>query len=272
MPTDLHQYRNFSDVDAVAALENSQTTWNAVDTSEFSFHALGVTNRCPSLAKECPGRQFPDEYNDVGFASIGGCCTLAATWFLRGSSDPEDEPEADIVINNRVNWNSIDLETVLVHEEGHAFGAGHSSVSGAVMEAIYDGVRPLHEDDLRVVTYLYPDPDPNNPSVGDITGTVTSSGGGAIEGATVSINDSPVSAETNESGYYSLAGVPNIGDYDVTVSARGHVSKPIPDVEVFDGLAATVLNIVLEVDSDDDGGGGNGGPCVPRGPRGNNCK
>ena len=74
---------------------------------------------------------------------------------------------------------------MLLHELGHALGLGHSSVSEAVMVAIYDGVRPLHEDDLRGITYLYPDLDPSlvPPSVGKISGTVIAFGGGGIEGA-----------------------------------------------------------------------------------------
>ena len=106
------QSQNFSDADpptAVLALNAAQGAWNAVGTSEFSF-VPGSTTRCPSLARQCPGRQFADQLNDVGFVSIGGCCTLAATWFLNGSSDSDslrDEPEADIVVNNRVDWSPI---------------------------------------------------------------------------------------------------------------------------------------------------------------------
>ena len=275
------QSQNFSDLPdaltdpAVLALKASQETWkedwqennNVSDTSEFSFLDGGFTDQCPSLAKQCPGRQFADQLNDVGFISIGGCCTLAATWFLRGSSDSTsaaDEPEADIVVNSRVNWNSFDLETVLLHELGHALGLGHSSVAGAVMAATYTVPIPdLQEDDVRGVTYLYP----RQGWVGLISGTVVEDGSTpelAIEGATVSIADFPVSDTTESDGSYSLTGVPDIGEYAVTVSAKGYLSQTIANIDV-----PTNLPTIKLVKESDDGGGGNGGgkdKCKKNGP------
>lgn len=53
-------------------------------------------------------------------------------------------------------WRRRDLETVGVHEIGHALGLGHSSVEGAVMWPSYEGERrSLHADDIAGIQAIY---------------------------------------------------------------------------------------------------------------------
>jgi hypothetical protein len=67
-------------------------------------------------------------------------------------------------------------------------------------------------------------PDPNNIDTGSITGTLTSSSGGAaIAGASVT-TDTGESATTDASGNYTISLVP-VGDRQVTASADGFNSK-----------------------------------------------
>jgi hypothetical protein len=218
-------------VAAETSLTNSQTTWTGVGTSRFVFSYGGTTDRCPSLVRECPGAQAFDTNNDLGWVNLGGCCTLAVTWY--GTSD--GEAEADVALNTRFPWatngvDNYDVETVILHEIGHVLGLGHSSVSGSIMEAIYSGVlRTVQQDDERGATYLYPE----SGAVGDITGTVTALIGGAlIAGARVRIADFPVSATTDAFGDYTLPGVPDIGTYTVTASAPGYKSQPSENFDV----------------------------------------
>jgi hypothetical protein len=50
----------------------------------------------------------------------------------------------------------IDLETVALHEIGHALGLPHSTTPGAAMEAFYGGARRrLHTDDIKAGQALY---------------------------------------------------------------------------------------------------------------------
>lgn len=140
----------------VLALEATHETWNGVATSAAEIVLGGTTNRCPSLVQECKGRQRFDGNNDVGWVRIGGCCTLGVTWY--GTTIDE----ADMALNLNFPWyddgvSNYDVETVFLHENGHVLGLGHSPVAGAVMEAIYAGVRDtLHQDDEDGITFLYP--------------------------------------------------------------------------------------------------------------------
>ncbi len=143
------------------ALLNTHATWTNVPTSKFAFSYGGTTTRCPSLVQECPGGQVFDGFNDVAWMDLGRCsiarCTLGVTWYA--TTDPD---EGDMALNTRVSWRTngsdYDVETVMLHENGHVLGLGHSSVTQAVMYAYYGGLRrSLHQDDIDGVTSLYPE-------------------------------------------------------------------------------------------------------------------
>jgi hypothetical protein len=163
----------------LAALQNTHNTWNAVSSSSFAFSYEGTTTRCPSLVNECPGAQVFDGLNDVAWLDLGRCsifrCTLGVTWFSTSGAD-----EADMALNTRVSWKTngsdYDVETVLLHENGHAAGLGHSENVQAIMYAYYQGVRQtLHSDDITGISALYPtDADPPATSTPTPTPTPTS--------------------------------------------------------------------------------------------------
>jgi hypothetical protein len=141
-------------------LTQAMQTWTDVATSSFAFADGGDTIRCPSLVKECPGRQFFDGYNDVGWIDISDPSVLGVTWY----STTIDE--FDMAIDNRnFTWSTtctnvsgqFDLQTVYLHELGHGLGLGHSSDTQAVMYAYYTGAHcQLAQDDVDGVSALYP--------------------------------------------------------------------------------------------------------------------
>lgn len=96
-------------------------------TSFFSMGFGGTTNRCPSLVAECPGAQFLDGFEDVGWLQLQPG-VLGVTWF---TTSP---PEADMALSTAFTWNtgctnisgSFDVQTVFLHENGHLVGLGHS--------------------------------------------------------------------------------------------------------------------------------------------------
>ena len=162
------------------ALKNTHTTWSTVQKSDFNFDYGGETSRCPSIVRECPGKQISDGFNDVAWLSLKSKNTLAVTWFNTNTV------EADIAMNTNFDWstdgiNHFDAETVFLHENGHVIGLGHSDVTGAVMEAVYAGFRQsLHQDDECGIQELYgtpcsstppppPEPTPGTPTSLDIT-------------------------------------------------------------------------------------------------------
>jgi len=165
----------------LGALLDTHTTWTGVSYSNFAFVDGGPTTDCPSLVRECPGKQFSDGNNDVAWLSLKGKNTLGVTWFNTNTV------EADMAMNTKFSWSTdntggIDVETVFLHENGHVVGLGHSDVTGAVMEAVYAGMRQsLHPDDVCGIQTLYgtpgpectseptPDPTPGTPNSLDIT-------------------------------------------------------------------------------------------------------
>lgn len=205
---------------AEIALTNTHSTWSSVSASSFRFSYGGGTTRCPSLVRECPGPQFNDGFNDVGWLVLAGCCTLGVTWFTTSS------PEADMALNINFSWftdgRDFDIETVFLHENGHVAGLGHSDDPNAVMYPYYQGVRhSLGQDDVNGISFLYPAT--TTTTTGTVTGTVTSAATGAeIAGATVS-TDTAQSTTTSSTGTYTLTGVPT-GNRTVTASATGYVS------------------------------------------------
>ena len=142
---------------AQAALTNTHSTWNAVPGSTFRMGFGGTTSRCPSLVQQCPGPQVKDPYNDVGWLSLGGS-TLGVTWSTASS------PEADMALSTRFSWKNTcasagsgyDVESVLLHENGHVAGLDHPNRTDSVMYASYQGARcTLYPYDEQSLDNLY---------------------------------------------------------------------------------------------------------------------
>ncbi len=190
------QYYNDSNepagIDGETALQNTQNMWNSVATSAFDSTYAGATSRCPSLVDECPGPQSFDTYNDVAFLALKPCniafgCTIGVTW------SGVNIDEADMAITTKVAWNdtcsdvsgTLEVQTVIGHEEGHVVGLGHSSDPLALMHTPYSGAQcSLGADDIAGVSALYPGgPPTDTPTTTDTptntpTPTTTNTPGG----------------------------------------------------------------------------------------------
>ena len=144
-------------VAAESALKSTHTDWSGVPDADFQISYGGNTDRCPSLVRECAGAQRNDRNNDVGWARLQNG-TLGVTW----STSSIDE--ADMAINTRYRWNlgctaasgSFDLQSVILHENGHVAGLGHSTDTNAVMYPSYQTARcALADDDKAGLAALY---------------------------------------------------------------------------------------------------------------------
>jgi len=196
-------------------------------------------DRCPSLVKECKRAQVFDGKNDVAWMNVNGRNTLGVTW------SGIDIDEADMSLNIRFNWaddgiNDYDVETVYLHENGSVAGLDHSSVDGAVMEAVDDGVRKvLAGDDSDGIIALYPDG-----SLPDLTPRPT-------PGPTPDPTPDPTPTPTPDPSSGSSVSVTSIvhtlsggksGDKDLRVT----VNVPY---DAGDPIAGAVVDILLRLDS-----------------------
>jgi hypothetical protein len=142
---------------ARTALTNTYDDWSSVSGSSYRITSGGTTTRCPSLVQECPGAQSNDSRNDVGWARLSDG-TLGVTWSTSNTD------EADMAINTLYAWstgcvaqpNTYDLESVVLHENGHVAGLGHSTDVNAVMYPSYQTARcVLAQDDKNGIAALY---------------------------------------------------------------------------------------------------------------------
>jgi len=71
----------------------------------------------------------------------------------------------DVIFNSTKSWQinaTYDLQSVAVHEFGHALGLGHTSVTSAVMYAAYTGVKQkLTTDDVGGIQSIWKAPQPD---------------------------------------------------------------------------------------------------------------
>ena len=165
-------------IDDQGALERAMASWTAVPTSFFEYVFGGTTTRCPSMYDGCPGPQVLDGNNDVGWDDIPINGVIGVTW--------HSTAEFDIVLDNaNFAWytgalpvapGAFDLETVNLHELGHAAGLGHSSNNAAVMyPSVSPGVskRTPHQDDADGISSIYPATTPLPTATPTPTGTPT---------------------------------------------------------------------------------------------------
>jgi hypothetical protein len=105
------------------------------------------------------GNQQDDpRFGDIRFSAIPQSSGTLASCFLpppiNGGSDA-----GDISLNSTVNWqinSSYDIETVAIHEIGHALGMGHSLITTACMYAFYNGQKQaLTGDDTAGIQSIY---------------------------------------------------------------------------------------------------------------------
>jgi len=212
-------------VDGHLILQASQDIWTDVPDSNFTFMPPDpnndlLTDRCPSAVRECPGKQYPDTFNDVAWMSIKDKNTLGVTWYYPSLG------EADMALNTKFTWivdsdayRTYDPLTVFIHENGHVLGLSHSNVQDSVMEAIYDGVRKeLHQDDICGIQSIYGTQDP------DLCSTIESP------------TDPPVADDATTA------------DIDYKIQKGKRFGGLIIDVVLKDVASQTVSNTLVEIE------------------------
>ncbi len=105
------------------------------------------------------GNQQDDpRFGDIRIGGQALASNVLASCFLP-PPDNGGTLAGDIVFNTRQPWqvnNTYDIETVAIHEFGHALGMGHSAMQQACMFAYYTGTKQaLTSDDTQGIQSIY---------------------------------------------------------------------------------------------------------------------
>jgi hypothetical protein len=136
-----------------AAIEKAAAIWS----SYANINLAQVSDSGAAIGT--PGNQQDDaRFGDIRIAMIPQSSGALAFTLL---PPPYNGGTAagDIVFNTNVAWkvnSNIDLETVALHEFGHALGMDHSAVTTAVMYAYYNNIKQnLVSDDVSGIQSIY---------------------------------------------------------------------------------------------------------------------
>jgi|GEM_PF-1781175 hypothetical protein len=147
----------------VTAVVDALEAWNLPGCSDFTY-VNGGTSPSRAIAQDGINRITFLESNWPGGANGAGAFTVR---YRNTAVSPSVWSEADIRINGEgYSWstngtvNTIDVQSVVVHELGHALGLAHSANAQATMYFVtsrgFTSNRTLHPDDVAGLCFLYP--------------------------------------------------------------------------------------------------------------------
>lgn len=140
------------------AIAAAAATWSSAGAN-FSFSGGGSSTAGTGA---CSGGGL-DGANTIGWAAqSGSVLAVTCTWYGTSGS-PMPATEFDMAIDPDWTWTTganrvVDLQSVVLHELGHALGLGHSADGSAVMFASYCtgcDKRALTADDIAGIISIY---------------------------------------------------------------------------------------------------------------------
>ncbi len=173
----------------------------------------------------------------IAGAALGGSY-LGATFSpppINGSS-----VAGDILLATDQNWRTngttFDLETVALHEFGHALGMDHSTIAMAVMHATYDGGKQtLNTDDVQGIDSIYGarQQDAFDTGAGNNTySTATVLNGVFDSNAQATLTGLQLSTRTDEDWFVMTVPSTTTGTFQATMQSTG-LSVLAPRVMVY---------------------------------------
>ncbi len=209
--------------DPAAAAQAALTAWNSVKTANIHFNDLQTTST---------GHDSSDCKNVIAVAStagdisvVGGALAITVTQYSQSagavcggktSSPPGTITDTDIVftsilpLSTNNSANTVDFQSVLTHELGHALGANHSGLVGATMFWATTNnqlnQRAPSSDDVAFANALYP-AEGLNP--GTLSGKISLADGSPVKFGLITALDqttgTAVGGLTAADGTYSLS-------------------------------------------------------------------
>jgi Matrixin len=143
---------------ALAVFDAAAATWNASGAA-FAYDSVGAT---AANTGACSGAGL-DGHNTIGWRDqANNVLAVTCSWYV-GSTAPKSSVEFDMEFDPDWDWStgtpiSFDLQSIAVHEMGHALGLAHSPITEAVMYKAYAAgadKRALHADDVAGATQIY---------------------------------------------------------------------------------------------------------------------
>jgi hypothetical protein len=218
-----------------SAFQKAAAVWQAVT----NINMVQVPDNGAQLGG--PGDQQGDpNFGDIRIAGVPLSSGYLAETFLpppfNGGS-----LAGDMLFNTIQPWhinNSYDLETVAIHEFGHALGMDHSAISTADMYAYYNGMKQtLTSDDSSGIQSLYG----VNTDVGSNTnfGAATNITSLLNGQGQVALGNLTIAYATDYDYYYVVA--PSTGTLTVTMQST-NLSLLSPRVTVFSSAHGTLAD------------------------------
>lgn len=208
-----------------AAFTYAAATWSSI----ANINIVQVADNGASLGTY--GYQQGDSrFGDIRIGGLSMSNTTMATTF---SPPPFNGGTlaGDMIFNTSLAWqinHDYDLQTVAIHEFGHALGLDHTAVAGSQMGAVYDGVQQsLSTDDVNGMRSIW----------GARAPDWSSQGGG---------NFTPATA-TNPMQYMNSNNQITLYDLNITSNSDQHWYKIVTPPNVYSYLSAGIQSTNLSM-------------------------
>jgi hypothetical protein len=192
-----------------------------------------------------PDQQGDPDHGDIRIAGAPANSSTLAFAFAPPPINGGDLA-GDIVFNTAQPWTTnggtYDLETVAIHELGHALGLDHSALTSAVLYAYYNGSKhALTADDTAGIQSLY-GPQPGDPDANTSQKAINLNGSLSSQGQLTQVMAGPLLTQKTSGvdWFYVQAPANTSGTLTVSMQATGY-SLLQPDVAVYNGTASTKL-------------------------------